>query len=148
VNRDGIADIVVTTDGGSEGANNPYEWISVRMARADGTFGERRQLTRVRRMTLPTELVSGDFDGDGVVDLVASDFRATTLYFFRGLGTGDFEAGLPIVAGGPVNDLVARDLNEDGRLDLVTANGDRTVSVIMNGGETPCPAPRRRTVRH
>jgi hypothetical protein len=37
-------------------------------------------------------------------------------------------------------------VNGDGYLDVVTANTDHTVSVIVNRG--PCPPSRRRAARH
>jgi len=42
------------------------------------------------------------------------------------------------------SELHAGDFDGDGRLDVVTANNDRTVSVILNGGRCA----RRRAVRH
>ena len=38
------------------------------------------------------------------------------------------------------------DVNRDGHPDLVTANSDHTVSVLINRGS--CPSSRRRAVRH
>jgi hypothetical protein len=148
VNGDGTADIVETNDGGGDAAANPFEWIFIRLGNPDGSFGDRRQLMQPRRMSFPTELRAGDFDGDGIADLAASDFHAATIYFFRGRGTGDFDAGLPIDAGGPINDLAAADFNGDGRLDLATANDNHSVSIIINDGGIRCFPNRRRAVRH
>lgn len=147
LNGDGIADIVDTNDGGSDASTNSLEWIFVRLARPDGGFGERRQLAHPRRMSFPTELRAGDLDGDGRMDLVAGDFHASTLYYFRGQGDGNFDPALPIDVTGPVNDLAIADLNGDHRLDLVTANNAHSVSVILNGG-VDCARTRRRAVRH
>jgi len=148
VNGDGIADIVETNDGGSEADANPFEWIFIRLGKSDGSFGDRRQLMQARRVSFPTELLARDFNGDGLVDLIAGDFHAATVYFFRGRGTGEFDGGLPIDAGGPVNDLAAGDLNGDGRLDLVTANDNHSVSIVINDGGTRCLPNRHRAVRH
>lgn len=137
VNDDGLADVVETSDSG---------WIFVALAKADGGFSGFQQLENLRRMTLPTELRATDLDRDGHVDLVVSDFRDTTVYFFRGLGTGAFAQGVGIAAGGAVNDLAIGDVDGDGWLDIVTANDDHSVSVIVN--RVRCPAGRRRAVRH
>ena len=147
LNGDGIADIVDTNDGGSAASSDPSEWIFVRLAKPDGGFEERRQIPHPRRMTFPTELRAGDLDGDGRMDLVAGDFHASTLYYFRGHGNGNFDAALPIDVTGPVNDVAIADLNGDHRPDLVTANNDHSVSVILNGG-SDCVRTRRRAVRH
>jgi hypothetical protein len=145
VNGDGIEDIVDTNDGDGD-PGNPFEWIFVSLARADGTFGERKQLAQPRKATMPAAVRAADFDGDSHTDLVVSDFRTPFLYFYRGDGTGNFDAGVRIDAGVGVNDFATGDVNGDGRPDLVTVNAERSVSVIVNHG--PCVPARRRAVRH
>lgn len=146
VNEDGIADIVDTNDAGTDAAANAFESIFVTLGKPDGGFGERKQLPHARRMSLPTELRAADLDRDGHVDLIVSDFRASTLYYLRGRGTGSFDEAIAINAGGPINDIAIADVNGDRRPDLVTVNNDHSVSVIMN--DRPCSVDRRRAVRH
>lgn len=142
VNSDGIADIIDTNiDGG--GVN---ESIYVTLANADGSFRERRQLARPRKAAIPAQVRVSDLDGDGHADLVVSDFQTNHLYFYRGNGPGDFEEGVAIDAGGPVNAFGIGDVNGDSYPDLVTANDDHTVSVIINRG--PCAPARRRAATH
>lgn len=128
VNGDGIADIVDTNMGGSGSETNPVDSIFVTRGKADGTFVDRKQLSGRRQVAFPVAVHVGDFDGDGHTDLVVSDFHAPRLYYFRGDGTGNFAEGVPIDAGGPVNDFKAADVNRDGHLDLVTVTTT-----------TPCP---------
>ncbi|MEA2326690.1 MAG: FG-GAP-like repeat, partial [Thermoanaerobaculia bacterium] len=87
-----------------------------------------------------------DVDGDGHADIVVSDFQSTALHVYRGNGAGDFAGGVAIDAGGPVNVFDLADVNGDGYPDIVTANNDHTVSVVINRG--PCPPSRRRAARH
>jgi hypothetical protein len=146
VNGDGIADIVETEEVDPGAGSDADEPIYVTLGNADGTFRERRQLAWPRKLGFPVQVQVGDFDGDGHPDLVVADFQATSVYFYRGNGLGDFESGVAIDAGGPVNSFALGDVNGDGYLDLVTANDDHTVSVILNRGT--CTPLRRRLVRH
>lgn len=143
VNGDGVADIVDTNEGDASG--NPREWIFVTLAAPGGGFQERKQLENPRKIEFPAELVTGDFDRDGRLDLVAGDFYGTTLYWFRGRGDGTFDDGVAIDAINPVLDLAVADVDRDSRPDLVTVGA--SAAVIRNG--PPCPAlPRRRALRH
>ncbi len=142
VNGDGIADIIDT----DIDAGGVKEAIYVTLANADGSFGARRQLARTRKDQFPAQVRVSDLDGDGHSDLVVSDFQTNHLYFYRGNGKGDFEEGVAIDAGGPVNAFDLGDVNGDGYPDLVTANDDHTVSVIINRG--PCSPARRRAATH
>jgi hypothetical protein len=126
IDGDGVADIVDTNDSGA---------VFVTLGKSDGTFGERRQIGAV---PFPVGIQTGDLDGDGRTDIVVSDFRTPSVYLFLGSG-----AEVVIDAGGPVNDFKVADVNGDGRPDLITANDDHTISVVINGG--PC-ARRRRAV--
>jgi tetratricopeptide (TPR) repeat protein len=71
----------------------------------------------------------GDLDGDGRVDLAVTNFYNESTSFFRNLGGGRFgEQGDAIGVGPPSRYLLGwgiafPDVNNDGRLDLMTANG-------------------------
>lgn len=140
VNGDGIADVIDTED-----SDSMFEPIFVTLGNADGTFRERKQLAYPRKLGFPTQVRVRDLDGDGRADLVVSDFRSTSLYYYRGNGAGGFAEGVAIDAGGPVNTFDIGDVNSDGYADLVTANDDHTVSVILNRG--PCRPPRRHAAK-
>lgn len=141
VDGDGVADIVDTNLN-----DNPLEPIYITLANADGTFRERKQLAHPRKLNIPAEVRVSDLDGDGHADLVVSDFQTTSLYYYRGNGAGDFEEGITIDAGAPINAFAIADVNGDGHPDLVTVNNDHTVSVLINRG--PCPSSRHRAARH
>ena len=97
-------------------------------------------------LEFPTELHAADFDLDGRLDLIAGDFLASTLFWYRGDGSGTFEDGVAIDAGGAVKHAAAGDVDGDGRPDLVTVNAKGSVSVIVN--RERCLPERRRAVRH
>jgi len=141
VNGDGVADIVDTND--NESASEP---IYVTLSNADGTFRERKQLAHPRSVSFPIAVRVADLDSDGRADIIVMDLQSTTLHFYRGNGAGGFAESVAIDAGSPINAFDVADVNRDGYLDVVTANTDHTVSVIMNRG--PCPPSRRRAARH
>jgi hypothetical protein len=120
-NNDGVPDLVTVS----------ASTASVRLGNGDGTFGA-PILSPVSGD--PRSLTAGDFDRDGNVDLVTSQYGGTTpgrrLRLLRGNGDGTFQTqqrfALPAVDGvlqRPIS-VASGDLNRDGRLDLVvTADG-------------------------
>jgi hypothetical protein len=79
---------------------------------------------------------SADFDGDGHADVVSSGF--SELLFVRGLGDGTFAAGVPIADIAPPHFLIATDLNNDGKPDLLVApyNEFQIYTLLGNGDGT------------
>jgi hypothetical protein len=71
----------------------------------------------------------GDLDGDGQIDLAVTNFFGESTCFYRNLGRGDFadkSAAVGLLA--PTRPLLGFgvglvDVNNDGRLDLLSANG-------------------------
>jgi hypothetical protein len=120
VNGDGVADIIDTNFDGA---------IFV-------TLAQRMQIATIPG-ALPSVIRAADLDRDGRVEIIVNDFQTSTLHVFRGDG---FTEQIAIDAGGPVNDFAVADVNGDGLPDIVTANNDHSISVLINAGA----APRRR----
>src|SRR5947207_1364574 len=125
VNGDGVADIIDTAEDGS---------IFVTL----GTV--RKQIATLPGLAFPTVVRATDLDHDSRLDLIVNDFHTSSLYLFRGDGSGGFADAVVIDAGGPVNDVAIADVNGDGLPDIITANDDHSISVLINAGA----APRRR----
>ena len=79
-----------------------------------------------------------DFDGDGKLDIAASDQSNGVVQIFKGDGTGAFTAtnsyssgaGTPMPAA-----VVVADVNKDGHPDLVVANSNgSSIGVLVNDG--------------
>jgi hypothetical protein len=83
----------------------------------------------------PVLLETGDFNGDGKPDLVASE--GGELWILLGNGDGTFAptSGSPMSDGHDARQAVVADFNRDGRADLAVVNGDDTVSVLLGAGD-------------
>ncbi|MCK9611949.1 MAG: T9SS type A sorting domain-containing protein [Bacteroidales bacterium] len=81
-------------------------------------------------------IVSGDFNGDGNVDLAYPDY-ATAGYvrILSGDGTGNFTATDSFAVGDHPRIICGADFNRDGNIDISVANEtDRNISVLLGNG--------------
>jgi hypothetical protein len=91
----------------------------------------------VRSRPHPHTVDACDANSDGILDLVIDSFAENRLTLLLGDGKGGFSApGLPIEAGRkPYRNLRFRDLDGDGRCDLVMPNmAERGVTVLLGDG--------------
>jgi FG-GAP-like repeat len=118
----------------------------VLLSTGDGTFGPRATYPVVE--SAPQDVATGDFDGDGRLDLaVTINTPDHSLSLLGGNGDGTFKApvNFPNTSGFDSPAIVATDLNNDGRLDLVIGHSigcftapcvvARTVSVMLGNGD-------------
>jgi hypothetical protein len=88
-------------------------------------------------------LETGDFNGDGKLDVVSahgSNNRMIEVYL--GNGTGTLAAGIPTSLNIISNDAVVSDFNADGKDDLFVVNdGDKAYTLLNNGNATFSIAP-------
>src|SRR5262249_46147736 len=71
----------------------------------------------------PSALALADMDGDGVLDVAASDTRSNTVNVPPGNGDGSFQRPRPSAARASPGSVAVGDLNGDGLLDVAVANG-------------------------
>ena len=82
----------------------------------------------------PNSVATGDFNGDGNLDLALTNDCGNTISIMLGDGAGNFVlSSLPAV-GNQSGFIVVGDFNRDGKLDLALANYDRTVTVALGDG--------------
>src|SRR5262245_48883916 len=79
-----------------------------------------------------------DINGDGVPDIVTSNYDAASVSVFLGTDDGSFGAKIDFATATHPNAVAISDLNGDGKLDIVTANfggAQPSVSVLLGNGD-------------
>jgi FG-GAP-like repeat/Bacterial Ig-like domain (group 3) len=129
-NGDGILDFA-TAATEFDGTEFTGPFLSVLLGKGNGEFIQNTQVL----LTGPTSLTSGDFDGDGKLDIAIADGGAT-LKVFHGNGDGTFSLiGNEPPAPPSPNTVAAFDINGDGKLDLIFSNGGGTITTMVGNGD-------------
>jgi len=136
VNGDGNIDLEI--------ADQESNYITVLLGNGDGTFSPRTNVppgpsTPVQ--LYPVAGVIGDFNGDGIPDLLVSEGSSDyTIYgglsVLLGKGKGAFQAPINTNSNGASGSIAAADFNGDGRLDIALSNGDGAAVMLGNGDGT------------
>ncbi|MFZ2205090.1 MAG: FG-GAP-like repeat-containing protein [Minisyncoccia bacterium] len=83
----------------------------------------------------PFSPVSADFNGDGNLDLAATNNNSNDVQILLGNGTGGFGAASSFIISSYSVSITSADFNGDGKADLATANqGSNSVSVLFGNG--------------
>ena len=136
-NGDGIPDLAVAVDTDANGVPGS---VTILLGKGDGTFMPGAQSPAAGDN--PIYIVTGDFNGDGILDLAVANLFANTsspgtVMVLLGNGDGTFTpaAVSPVVGFLPYSVAVG-DFNGDGKADLVTSNaGSDTVTVLLGNGD-------------
>ena len=127
-NFDGKLDIV-TANYVSTNVYYGSNSLSVLSGNGDGTFNA---AVNYPVGTMPWGVIVGDFNGDGISDLVASNAGSNNVSLLFGDGTGAFGAASNYAVGTNPAGIAAGDFNGDGALDLAAANrGSDNVSILL-----------------
>ncbi len=128
-NNDGILDLVVT---GSEG-------VTVLLGQGSGgVWNGTLHPTGPYPASNPWAVAPGDFNGDGIPDFAVANLAASYVSVFLGhgqggVGDGTFLAGQQVTVPGGQVDILAKDLNGDGILDLAAPAGNQLAVMIGLG---------------
>ena len=90
--------------------------------------------------TGPLAVMTGDFNGDGRLDLAVANQSSNTVSILLGKGDGTFQAAQNFATGAGPQSLAVGDFNGDGKPDLATA-GPAGVSILLNNGNGTFAAP-------
>lgn len=84
----------------------------------------------------PFSVATGDFNGDGKLDLAVANFASNNVSVLLGKGDGTFQAAADYSAGSSPQSVAIGDFNGDGKLDLAVANvGSNNVSLFLGNGD-------------
>jgi hypothetical protein len=121
------------------------ESISLLPGTGNGTFG--LPILSFGTLGQIGDLASADFNGDGKLDLAATETNTNSVLVFLGAGDGTFNEPFYHTSGSSPYGLVAGMFNADGLPDVVTGNySSNTVSVLLNDGVWPAVSPPRLTI--
>jgi hypothetical protein len=124
---DPSADLVVTNSSAD----------SFALLRGDGTGGFLNPASPATFATgsEPTVVVTGDFTGDGHLDLAILNTVSDTISIYLGDGHGGFTFAGTIDAGNSPTGLSVADINGDGKLDLLVGNSFGDVLILYGKGD-------------
>jgi uncharacterized repeat protein (TIGR01451 family) len=86
--------------------------------------------------TNPFVIVTGDFNGDGKLDMAVVNIDSSDVSILLGNGDGTFQAAKNIAIAGGVGPIVTGDFNGDHKLDLAVGSDTNATLLLGNGDGT------------
>lgn len=100
------------------------------LGNGDGTFQTRTSYTAGGALR---SVQTGDFNGDGIVDLVMTDGLSSKLSVLLGNGNGTFQTRVSYQVGSQPRSVNTGDFNGDGVLDSVSADSSSNQLSVLLG---------------
>ncbi|MDC0711573.1 FG-GAP-like repeat-containing protein [Stigmatella sp. ncwal1] len=127
IDGDGRPDLVVASEGNSS--------LDIARGLGNGTFTAFTSVPIGTGATNPQGLTSGDFNGDGRVDLVTANLNTGNVSLLLDNGAGGYTPST-LSSGSSPRGVATADFDQDGHLDIVAANsGASNVRVFYGNGD-------------
>ncbi len=127
INGDGKIDLILGATGFQP---------TIRLGNGDGTF---QASILVNQLQQSGSLKTGDFDGNGTMDLATADYNGITVTSGNGNGTfGPARSYSNVIH----KHLATADFDGDGTLDLAAIKGSSSIEVFLGKGDGTFQAPR------
>ncbi len=110
--------------------------VNIYLGNGDGTFQSPLNFPVAASVSASRLLAVGDFNRDGIQDLVATNSKLNQVALLLGLGNGTFQAPSYFTVGNAPWNVVVGDINKDGFLDLaVAADGSHSITLLLGNGD-------------
>ena len=132
-NGDGKLDLAVAYCNDTFPTSQPGA-VEILLGNGDGTFNLAAGSPATGNT--PTAIATGDFNGDGNLDLTIANGSSNTVTILLGNGNGTFTAAASPATGNSPSSLAVGDFNGDGKPDLAVTNAtDNTVTILLGNGD-------------
>jgi hypothetical protein len=127
VNNDGRSDLLTANSSITNAGT-----VNVRLNNGQGGFS---QSSDVAIGGVPADVVTGDLNQDGKLDIVTANTGANTVSVRLGNGLGGFSGTTEVAVGQAPLQVALKDFNQDGTLDIVTVSAStNAVSLRLGDG--------------
>jgi len=131
-NGDGKLDLAVVDDL-SGTVPPPAGEVSILLGNGAGSFKHKVDYSVGEE---PNAILVGDFNNDGITDIMTVDVYSSTVSVLLGVGDGTFASAITTPTSSFPTAAAAADFNHDGFLDLILTNGNITTEMFGNGDGT------------
>jgi hypothetical protein len=131
-NGDGIPDVAVLDTNGSG------KTVAVLLGNGDGTL---RQLASYNTGLGCVWVATGDFNGDGKIDLAVVDQTDDSFSILLGNGDGTFQKHVDTSLSARPSFVIVGDFNQDGKADLAIPESGNNVAILLGNGDGTFSAP-------